>query len=43
VERLHSGSLSLADVNEGMDALASGLAVRQLIAADDNPVPHEPL
>jgi alcohol dehydrogenase len=43
VERLHSGSLSLADVNEGMDALASGLAVRQLIAPDHNPAPHQPL
>ncbi len=43
VERLQSGSLRLADVNEGMDALASGHAVRQLITADDAPVPHEPL
>jgi alcohol dehydrogenase len=43
VERLQSGSLRLADVNEGMDALASGHAVRQLITADDAPTPHEPL
>ncbi len=31
VERLQSGSLDLVDVNEGMDALASGRAVRQII------------
>lgn len=31
VERIHSGSLALADVNLGMDALAAGAAVRQII------------
>jgi alcohol dehydrogenase len=34
VERLHSGSLRLTDVNAGMDALASGHAVRQIIVPD---------
>lgn len=31
VERLHSGSLGLADINAGMDALATGRAVRQVV------------
>lgn len=43
VERLHSGSIRLADVNEGMDALASGSAVRQLITAGESSPRHEPL
>ncbi len=34
VERLHSGSLELADINAGMDALASGRAVRQVVTPD---------
>src|SRR6185437_7801061 len=32
VDRLHTGTLALADVNAGMDALASGRAVRQVLA-----------
>lgn len=34
VERLHSGSLALADINAGMDALASGRAVPQVVIPD---------
>jgi len=47
VERLHSGSIRLADVNEGMDALASGRAVRQVIVPEPGSTPppdaREPL
>ena len=32
VDRLHTGTLALADVNAGMDALASGRVVRQVLA-----------
>lgn len=40
VERLISGTVGLADVNEAMDALASGRALRQLIIPDaGSPVP----
>lgn len=35
VERLVSGSLPLARVNEGMDALAEGRALRQIVTFDD--------
>jgi alcohol dehydrogenase len=31
VERLITSHISLADVNEGMDALARGEAIRQII------------
>jgi Zn-dependent alcohol dehydrogenase len=34
VERLHSGTIALDDVNAGMDALASGRAVRQVVTPD---------
>jgi alcohol dehydrogenase len=34
VERLHSGTLPLSAINEGMDALAAGRGVRQLVTAD---------
>jgi alcohol dehydrogenase len=34
VEKLISGTLALEDVNEGMDRLAEGLAVRQIILFD---------
>lgn len=34
VERLHSGSLRLTEINAGMDALATGRAVRQLVVPE---------
>jgi len=47
VERLHSGSIRLDDVNEAMDALASGRAVRQVIVPEpgltSRPDAREPL
>ena len=37
VERLYSGSLELADINAGMDALAGGRAVRQIVMPNSGP------
>jgi alcohol dehydrogenase len=34
VEKLISDHLSLADINDGMDRLADGLTLRQLITMD---------
>ncbi|KQO65328.1 alcohol dehydrogenase catalytic domain-containing protein [Curtobacterium sp. Leaf261] len=42
VERLISGRVALADVNEAMDALASGQALRQLITFDATPTTADP-
>lgn len=42
VERLHSGAIELAEINAGMDALASGRAIRQVVVPGASPTPSAP-